>query len=232
MYLWLVLPVTISVLNVRAESLDDCDGDCSLQLLQRKADSSTTADYTLRMKGKDPIMLYDSSAPEFGKKPKLQAYCAIGSCDSDGLCKCLLGQGFYLGPMSELQNWLDVTSGRDTLSTFAVQRSGQDAAKHHQTCQGKYAFCYGVPCTCPKDDCFDMANEDKDGDCKCIQMEGNFSTINPLGCKAEGALVPGVPLGFRGSIQMIIPDVRCAGCGIFSTEKRKQMKLSGFGSSV
>jgi len=31
---------------------------------------------------------------------------------------------------------------------------------------------------------------------------------------------------------MIIPDVRCAGCGIFSTEKRKQMKLSGFGSSV
>ena len=53
MYLWLVLPVTISVLNVRAESLDDCDGDCSLQLLQRKADSSTTADYTLRMKGKE-----------------------------------------------------------------------------------------------------------------------------------------------------------------------------------
>ena len=33
-------------------------------------------------------------------------------------------------------------------------------------------------------------------------------------------------------LQMIIPDVRCAGSGIFSTEKRKQMKLSGFGSSV
>ena len=61
---------------------------------------------------KDPIMLYDSSAPEFGKKPKLQAYCAIGSCDSDGLCKCLLGQGSYLGPMSNSPPILTQRKGR------------------------------------------------------------------------------------------------------------------------